>query len=74
MFLHVVHVDVREPHADVHADADAEVARELPVVLRDLEVRVAGRARRERERQQLIVGREVGVADAADVLRDGRAR
>ena len=48
--VHVLHVRARgcrEPHADVHADADPEVARELPVVLRDLEVRVARRARRQ---------------------------
>ncbi len=54
---------------DVHADADPEVARELPVVLRDLEVRVARRPGRERERQQLVVGGEVRLPDAPDVLR-----
>jgi hypothetical protein len=53
----------------VHADADVEIARELPVVLRDLEVRVAGRAGRERERDEPDVRRELRVADAAAVLR-----
>ena len=66
--LHGVVVQVVEPHADVHADRDPELARERPVVLRDVEVRVAGLARRHREREQAVVGGEVGVADAADVL------
>ena len=46
-----------------------EFARERPVAFRDLEVRVAGLARSHCERDQAIVGREVRVADAADVGR-----
>ena len=47
--VHVLHglvVEGVEPHADVHADEDPELARERPVVLRDVEVHVAGLARR----------------------------
>ena len=63
-----LHVHAGQPHADVDADADAEVARELPVVPGDVGRRVARRARRERERQQLIVGVEVVLAHAPDVF------
>ena len=70
--VHVLHglvVQVVEPHPDVHADQDPELTRERPVVLRHVEVRVAGLARRHREREQAVVGGEVRLADAADVLR-----
>ena len=45
-----------------------EIAGELPVVLRDVRRRVAGRARGHRERQQLIVRLKVLFADAPDVF------
>ena len=69
--VHVLHgcvVQGVEAHADVDADEDPELARERPVVLRDVGVHVAGLARGHRERDQAVVGREVRVADAADVL------
>ena len=66
--LDVVHVNRRQPHADMHADPDSEVARQLPVVRGYLEVRVARSSSCQRERHELVVGREVGLSDASDVL------
>ena len=64
----VVDVDARQAHADVDGDPDAELARQRPVVLRGLGRDVPERARGHRERQQLVVGGEVLLADAADVV------
>ena len=64
----VVHVDVRQAHANMDGDPDPELAREAPVVLRRLRGDVADRAGGHGERQQLIVGREVALADPPDVV------
>ena len=55
-------------HPDVDADWGADVARELPVVLHHLGRAEARPAGAHRERDQLVIAREVLVADAADVL------
>jgi hypothetical protein len=65
----VVHVDAGQTHPDVHADADAQIPGERPVVRGDFGSHIAWRACREGERQQLIVGLEILLADAPDVLR-----
>ena len=46
-------------HADVRGDARVRLTRELPVVARDLEVGELGTGRRERERDHLVLRREV---------------
>ena len=66
--LDVVHVNPGEPHADVDGDPNPELACELPVVRRRLEVRVARRPRRKGECDEAVVRRERRLADPADVL------
>ena len=61
-------VQVVEPHPDVDADQDVELARERPVVLRDVGVDVAGLPRGHGEREEAVVRREVRLADPPDVL------
>ena len=55
--------------ADVHADPAADLARQIPVVLRDFGRRELGAARRERQRDEPVARREVLLRDAADVVR-----
>jgi hypothetical protein len=61
-------VQLVEPHPDVDADQDVELARERPVVLRDVGVHVAGLPRGHGEREEAVVRREVRLADPPDVL------
>ena len=65
---HMMHVNTGQPHPDVHADANAEIARQQPIVPRDVGRRVAGSARRKRERQELVVGLKVLLSDASNVF------
>jgi hypothetical protein len=55
--------------ADVDGDARAELARQREIVPRDRLARELGAAQGHRHRDELVVGREVLVADAACVLR-----
>ena len=54
---------------DMHADADADLAGEFPIVLGDVERRELGAARRERQRQQLIGRGEILRGDTFHVVR-----
>ncbi len=62
----------RLAHADMHGDADAELARECHVVRDHLHGGEFRPARRQRERDQRVVGGQLLLADAADVGQVGQ--